>query len=153
MAVVDFTDLQGNVTELGRFFAQEISTSLAMEGKTFEVVDRTHLNSILAEHQLAEKGIIDPETARELGKIAGVEILVTGTITPMGDYLRLNATVLDIETAKIISAAKGQHPHDQHFGDVVGSSDKDTPKGTASKAGEFFQLGGVLKPTASRNRG
>ncbi len=42
MAVVDFTDLQGNVLELGRFLAEELSISMAsFAQKDFKVVDRT----------------------------------------------------------------------------------------------------------------
>ncbi len=107
IAVVDFTDLQGNVTELGRFMAEEFSVALAGSGKGFEVVDRTHLKSIMAEHKLASTGVIDPKTARELGKIAGVDVLLTGTITPFGDTVRLTVKVLDTETAKMISATTG----------------------------------------------
>ena len=69
IAVVDFTDLQGNVTELGRFLAEEFSAALVDAGKGFEVVDRTHLKSLLKEHNLSATGLIDPTTARQLGKI------------------------------------------------------------------------------------
>ena len=68
IAVVDFTDLQGNVTELGRFLAEEFSVSFAGAGEGFEVVDRTHLKSIVAEHKLSLTGMIDPKTARKLGQ-------------------------------------------------------------------------------------
>lgn len=107
IAVVDFTDLQGNVTELGRFLAEEFSVALAGAGKGFEVVDRTHLKSIIAEHKLSSSGIIDPQTARKLGQIAGVEAIITGTITPFGDSVRVSVKVLDTTTAKIIGASTG----------------------------------------------
>jgi len=107
VAVVDFTDLQGNVTELGRFLAEEFSVALAGSGKGFEVVDRTHLKSIITEHKLSATGLIDPQTARKLGKIAGVDALITGTITPFGYSIRLAVKVLDTETAKMISASSG----------------------------------------------
>lgn len=104
VAVVDFTDLQGNVTELGRFLAEEISVSLASSAKNFEVVDRTHLKAILQEHKLSSTGLIDPQTAMKLGQITGVEALVTGTITPFGDSVRLSVKVLDAKNAKLIGA-------------------------------------------------
>lgn len=110
VAVVDFTDLQGNVTELGRFIAEEFSISLASAGKGFTVVDRTHLKSILEEHKLSAKGLIDPATARKLGKIAGVEALVTGTLTPFGDSVRIAVKILDTETAALIDANRGNIP-------------------------------------------
>jgi TolB-like protein len=107
VAVVDFNDLQGNITELGRFLAEEFSTVLVSTGKGFEVVDRTHLKSILAEHKLSTTGLIDPQTARKLGHIAGVEAIVTGTITPFGDSVRLSVKVLVTDTAKVIAASTG----------------------------------------------
>jgi curli biogenesis system outer membrane secretion channel CsgG len=107
IAVVDFTDLQGSVTELWRFLAEEFSVALAGAGKGFEIVDRTHLRSILKEHKLSSAGIIDTQTARKLGKIAGVQALIAGTITPFGDSIRLSVKVLDTETAKVISATAG----------------------------------------------
>jgi len=105
VAVTDFVDLQGSVTELGRFLAEEFSTAIAGSGKGFEVVDRANLKVILAEHKLSATGIIDPATARKLGQVAGVQALITGTITPFGDSVRLSVKVLDTETAKVISAA------------------------------------------------
>ncbi len=60
VAVVDFTKIGGDVTELGRFIAEEFSVALAESGKEFQVVDRTHLKSIIKEHKLSETGLIDP---------------------------------------------------------------------------------------------
>ena len=105
IAVADFTDLQGNVTELGRFLAEEFSVALAGAGTRFEVVDRIHLKSIIMEHKLSATGMIDPKTARKLGKIAGVQALITGTVTPFGDNVRVTVKILDTETAKIIGAS------------------------------------------------
>ncbi len=59
----------------------------------------------MVEHKLAATGIIDPLTARTLGRIAGVEALITGTITPFGDYVRLSVKILDTETARVIGAS------------------------------------------------
>jgi len=110
VAVVDFTDLSGNVTYLGRFIAEEFSVALASAGKGFQVVDRTHLHSIIKEHKLSKTGLIDPQTARELGKITGVEALITGTLTPFGDSIRIAVKILDTSTAVIINANFGNIP-------------------------------------------
>jgi TolB-like protein len=110
IAVVDFTDLQGNVTKLGRFIAEEFSVALLSAGQGFELVDRTHLQSLLKEHKLSTTGLIDPATARQLGQIAGVDALVTGTITPFGESVRLAVKILDASTAKLIGATAGEIP-------------------------------------------
>ena len=107
IAVVDFTDIQGNITELGRFLAEEFSVAFAERQQGFKVIDRTHLKSIIREHKLSATGLIDPDTARKLGEIAGVEALITGSITPFGDSIRLTIKILDTQTAMIIGASKG----------------------------------------------
>lgn len=107
VAVVDFVDLQGNVTELGRFLAEELSVALSESGKGFEVIDRTHLKTLLKEHQLAMTGLIDPKTAKKIGEIAGVHVLVTGTLTPLGDSIRLAVKALDTGTSRMIGGTRG----------------------------------------------
>jgi len=108
VAVVDFLDLKGNITELGRFLAEEFSVALAGMSKGFEVVDRTHLKTLLEEHELSTTGLIDPETTKQLGKITGVDALVTGSITPLESSVRISAKILDTSTAKLIGATSGE---------------------------------------------
>jgi TolB-like protein len=105
VAVVDFTDLQGNVTELGRYLAEEFSISLFETAKDFRVIDRSHLQALIQEHKLSSTGIIDPQTAKRLGQIAGADALVTGNITPFGDTIKLSVKVLDTSTATLVGAS------------------------------------------------
>jgi len=107
IAVVDFTDLQGNVNELGRFIAEELSGSLINASKGFDVIDRNHLKSLMAENKLAMSGLIDPNAIKKIGKIAGAEVLVTGSLTPFGDSIRISCKAIDTVTAKVIGMAKG----------------------------------------------
>jgi len=110
IAVVDFTDLEGDATRLGRFLAEEVSVDLVAEAKGFDVIDRTHLKAILQEHRLSATGLIDPQTARKLGLIAGADALLTGTMTPLGDSIRLDLKVLDTQSAKMLTAASTDIP-------------------------------------------
>jgi TolB-like protein len=105
VAVVDFTDLRGNVTELGRYLAEQMSVALALTDQGIEVVDRTHLKAIVQENKLSASGLIDPGTALKLGRLAGVQVLVTGTLTPFGDSVQLAIKALDATTARIIAAS------------------------------------------------
>ena len=106
IAVVDFTDLQGNVTELGRFLAEELSVSLTVNFPNLEVIDRTHLKTLLQEHALSVSGLMDPSNVQKLGQISGVEAIVTGSVTPFGDNVRVTVKVIATDTAKVIAADK-----------------------------------------------
>ena len=106
VAVIDFMDLQGNITELGRFIAEELSVDLTISAKGFEIIDRAHLKTILAEHKLSVSGLVDPNTVKKLGQIAGVDAIVTGSVTPFGDSIRVTSKVIATDTAGLIGAAK-----------------------------------------------
>lgn len=106
IAVLDFTDLQGTVTELGKFLAEELSSDLVMGQKRFDVVDRANLKRLLDENRLSRSGLVDPEAIKRLGKMAGADALVTGTVTPMGNSLRVSARIINTETARIVGAAQ-----------------------------------------------
>jgi len=110
IAVVDFTELDGDVTLLGRFLAEELSISLSENGPAFQVVDRQRLSVLLKEHKLSLSGLLEPNSIRRLGKIAGVGALVTGSITPFGETVRVSIKVLDVETATMIASGRGNIP-------------------------------------------
>lgn len=111
VAVVDITDLCGNVSRFGRYVAEELSGALVGDAKGFRVMDRTHLQTILQEHKLASTGLIDPQTAKRLGQFAGVDTLVTGTVTSdFGDAVRVMLKALDVSTAEIIAQSTADYP-------------------------------------------
>jgi hypothetical protein len=107
------------VTEFGRFLAEQLSLELATSSNQFEVIDRTNLKTLLQEHKLASTGIIDPQTARKVGEIAGVQALVTGTITPLGDNVRLAVKVLDAQTAKIVGGVAADLQRNKAVDDLL----------------------------------
>lgn len=108
VAVVDFTDLRGEPTELGRFLAEELSNALVpavREGSkpaTLRVIDRLRLTRILDELELAASGLLDPAQVRRVGEIAGVDGLVTGSLVAFAERLRLNLKVLDVRSGEIL---------------------------------------------------
>lgn len=110
VAVVDFTDLQANVTPLGQYIAAELEDELVNAPSKVDVIDRSRLQVLIKEHKLASNGLIDPSTARELGKIAGVGVLITGTITPFGDTVRVSVKALDSESARVEAAISRDIP-------------------------------------------
>src|SRR5689334_739782 len=82
ITVLDFTDLDGHTTELGRYIAEHLTVNFVIGKREFSVLDRANLKSVLAEHKLTATGLIDPENAKKLGQFAGVDALILGTITP-----------------------------------------------------------------------
>ena len=108
VAVLDFTDLQGGSSELGKYIAEQLTVNLVMGKRDFSVLDRANLKSILAEHKLTATGLIDPENAKKLGMFAGVDALILGTIIPKGQNTSINAKIITTDTAEIVGAGRAE---------------------------------------------
>jgi TolB-like protein len=109
VAVIDFTDLQGNpVGELGKYIAEELTVNLVNVKRGYSVLDRANLRKILAEHKLTSTGVIDPENAKKIGRFAGLDALVLGTMLTKGTNIALTAKLISIETAEIFGAVRAE---------------------------------------------
>lgn len=104
IAVIEFSDLRGNVTDLGRYISEELITKLYLT-KKFKVIERQLLNKIIAEQKLSLAGMIDPTSAKKLGKVLGVDAIVSGTQTDLAQGLKINARMLNTETGEIFAVA------------------------------------------------
>jgi tetratricopeptide (TPR) repeat protein/TolB-like protein len=107
IAVMDFLDLEGNITSLGRFIAEELTTRLFLE-KRFEVIERQLLDKVLQELKLNVSGFVDPGSAQELGNILGVSAIVSGTLSDLGNTVKINARLIATTTGTIFAAASVQ---------------------------------------------
>jgi len=112
VTVLDFTDLQGGSSELGKYIAEQLTVDFVMSKRNFAVLDRANLKSILAEHKLTATGLVDPENAKQLGKFAGVDALIIGNIIPVGGNINLTVKVVTTETAEVVCAAKAKFKAD-----------------------------------------
>ena len=110
VAVANFLDLQNNVTELGRFLAESFSMELVNSSSTIEVVDRSQLSRLLEELKMSEENLLDPGNATKLGQMAGVEVIITGTISALDNAVYVTAKAIDIQRGIIIAAKQGTIP-------------------------------------------
>lgn len=104
IAVVEFANLDGQITALGKYVAEELTTRLFQTGR-FDVVERQLLNKIIDEHKLSVSGFIDENTAKSIGKILGVDAIATGTITDLGKDVKINARIISAEKGSVFSVA------------------------------------------------
>lgn len=135
LAVMDFNDLQGNVTMLGRFVGEELITRL-FQTKRFKVIERSLLEKAIEELKFNTSDLVDPSVAKQLGKAVGAEAIVTGTLTDLGKMVKVNARVITVESGEVVGAAGAQIGNDASIKDMLSK-----PIGTSS----------VIKPNSSGN--
>jgi len=104
IAVIEFSDLDGNVSDLGKFLSEEVITKLFLT-KKFKVIERQLLNKVIKEQKLQVSGIVDEVSAKKLGKLLGVNAIVSGTVAELATSVKVNARLIGTETGEIFGAA------------------------------------------------
>lgn len=88
VAVLSFSGSQGDL-------AADILTQSLME-RGADVVERQRLDAVMKEQSLSASSAFDPATAKQLGRLLGVDALFVGTVaqnTPQSSYIVTNAKV------------------------------------------------------------
>ena len=130
VAVMDFgthpqaVPININIFNAGKAASEYVVDAIVKTNK-FEVMDKSLVeNKIKAEH-LNTTGLIDPDTAKRIGKILGVKYIIYGnvndvTLSEIGTDLvaggvtvctvksHLILRMMDVETGNIICATKGE---------------------------------------------
>lgn len=126
VAVMDFENKsQYGGWRVGRGAADVLTTELVKMGK-FEMFERERLQSVIKEQNLGASGRIDPSTAARIGKIIGVNYIITGAVTEYGQsrsggggggvnvgkvgyHAAVDIRIVDATTGRIIFADTGSH--------------------------------------------
>ncbi len=143
VAVLDFTDLQGGSSELGKYVAEQMIVNLVMVKSNFSVLDRANFRKILAEHKLTATGLIDPENAKKLGQFTGVDALILGTIVSKGQKVAVTAKIITTDTAEIVGAAKTEFKSDESIQQLLAQ---------AAKSEETKETGGEQPATPATTK-
>ena len=125
IAVVDFDNRTPHGGwKVGRGAADMLTTHLVKE-TDFDIIERDRLNGVLNEQNLGASGVIDTNTAVKIGKILGVQYIVTGAVTEYGQsksggggggvnvgksayYSAVDVRVVNTTTGRIVFAESGE---------------------------------------------
>jgi TolB-like protein len=140
VAVADFPDLQNVTSDLGRYIASRLTTRLVQSPKFF-VIERQRLSQVLAELNFSMSDLVDPAKAKRLGQMVGVEAIVVGTVSDLGNQVDLDARMIEIETNRMLLGATVTISKDPTVEDMLKRGRQETvattppvPPGSASGA-------------------
>lgn len=114
----------GTVEDRTKMLSSELVTFLVNTRK-FDVIERNRINSILNEQEFSSTGMVDAQSAIQMGKLIGTDYMVMGKVEvvramreskpiPYTDYIKhtsigdmiVNMRIVDTRTGKIVSAKK-----------------------------------------------
>jgi len=128
VAVMDFDNkAQYGDWRIGHGASDMLATELVKMGK-YSVIERNKLASLLKEQDFGSSGRIDPTTAVKIGKVLGVDFVVTGAVTEYGQsssggggggvhvgkkgyHAAVDVRIINAATGEIVFADSAEH-HD-----------------------------------------
>ena len=107
IAVVDFTG--NNVSEGDcRALTDRLRTEL-FNTKYFKVIEREMMEQILVEQGFQQSGCTTNECMVEVGKLIGVEKIIGGSISQIGNIFSISSRIVNVETGEIENTAVFDH--------------------------------------------
>lgn len=88
---------------LGELLSSEILETIKQKG-TYTVVERERLRLVLEELKLGTTALVDESTRLRLGKLVGATLMVFGGYQAIGDTVRLDVRLIEVESGKTIKA-------------------------------------------------
>lgn len=82
----------------------EILTSYLKGIGKYQMSERTYLKQALEEQELQLSDVVDSETASKIGKIYGLDAIITGSAMKVGDEITISGRIIEVETGEIIAS-------------------------------------------------
>ncbi|MBC8385569.1 MAG: hypothetical protein H8E57_08650 [Candidatus Cloacimonetes bacterium] len=102
VAVLPFEG-KGDAENLSKSVTDKMITQL-VNLRRFRVIERNALEDVMKEQKFSLSGMVDENTAVELGKLVGADVIIFGSIICEENYGKVNARVIDTQTSETIVA-------------------------------------------------
>ncbi len=105
IAVVRFKTLNTKAQDiaLGDLISETFTTAL-VNSKAYKIIERAQLDKVIKELEMSQTGFIDTTDAVAIGKMVNADAIITGSVALLAGQLQLNARIIEIESAYVISA-------------------------------------------------
>ena len=97
---------------------QMLITELAQNGQ-LRIVERGRIKDLLAEQDLGAGGRVDANTAAKIGKLVGAKYMVMGGFIDFYGDMRIDARIVNVETAELVKTVKEQDKREKLYTLVV----------------------------------
>lgn len=144
MAVATF-DITGNAvsSDEAESITELYIAELVSSGKV-DIVDRNNFNKLLKEMQFQTSDWANSEKTVKLGTAIGAKVISRGQIIKLGSKMYLSATVIDVNTAGVVSSAKVQFDSIDSVFDILPNFVKTITENLSLKIGDIGPGGGLV---------
>ena len=103
IAIIDFEGIGVSIDET-RVLTQRLTSEL-ISLNVYQLFERSKVDQLLKEKKFQHSGCVDATCAVTIGKLVGVEHMVIGTVSKIGNTYSVDSRMIDVESgASLISA-------------------------------------------------
>ena len=107
IAILPFSYADGRAAAKDGAIVSERITMRLIKQQKFDIVERSLLDKVMGELKLQSTGMMDVTSTQQLGKLLGVQAIVTGTLVEMqAGKIEVNARLIKTDTAQAIGASQ-----------------------------------------------
>ncbi len=106
-AVLPLVPSAADLAANAEYFGERLLLS-AVKAKTFKLVERKSLQSVLEELELQLSGLADEKAAARAGELLGADILVTGSVFRRDGKFEIFLRLVRVSTAEVLSVARAR---------------------------------------------
>ncbi len=100
-------------------YVTDALTQSVFEIGNVKIIERANLEKILAEQKFQAGGLVDDNSAKAIGKIAGVDYVCYGDMKDIGEEITLNARIVDVESGEVLSISRTTVEKDKYLRDYI----------------------------------
>ena len=115
-AFVALTADDGNA--LAEDYVTDALTEAVFNTGKIKIYERANLEKILSEQKFQASGLVDEDTAKDIGKIAGVDYICYGTLKTLGDNITVNVRVVDVQNGEICAMSRATVEKDTYLKNI-----------------------------------
>jgi len=105
VGIIEFKEEnQIGLENAGKIIAEWVASEFVRINK-FEVADRLSLEEVVKEQALGQTGLLSDSTVAQVGKLHGVQGIVTGSIMQIGPAISITGKIIDVETGKVLKTS------------------------------------------------
>jgi TolB-like protein len=140
--------------QFSEYVLDELSADLVM-GKKLVIVDRANLDSIRSELDFNLSGEVDDKAAQEAGRMLGAQVIVTGSLTSIGNTYRLALRAITVESAEVVVLYRSDIANDSRVKALLagGKSGNGAPTIAQGRAGAQGSASGSANSGSGANSG
>ena len=104
IAIIDFEGIGVSINEI-RVLTQRLASEI-ISLNVYQLFERSKVDQVIKEYKFQNSGCADAACAMEIGKLAGVEHMVIGTVSKIGNTYSVDSRMVDVESGKYVISAE-----------------------------------------------